>query len=190
MLVVRFAVKDAALTKFWEPTFHVTCIGVPLMLCIWALVTESFNPIGSQPACWVNPHECDDQSDESCEERGEEWGWFLYEVSNIVIYAAVAILLLTNLVIYFHVRKIENRGRRFVFAAQNAASSDSQESSGARRQPTSRASKVATQSFLFLGGFILTYLFAFVSGFTAEYVGTTWFYVIIVLENVFLPMQG
>lgn len=169
VLVTVVEAKNQSIASFYEPCFHFVSIAVPISLTTAGIWLEVYNPVSYLDICWVNPYP-DDCSGEDCI-RGGEYGWIWHTIANSFIFVSFGTIIIANLAIYLRIRRIESRIRRF------------------QVRETTQSRMAAKQSFLFCGGFVLTYIFSFIVVGISD-VGSWYSFMFSLLEAFFFPLQG
>lgn len=168
-LATVFETKNRTIVSFYEPCFHFTCIAVPISLSTAGIWLEVYNPVSYADFCWLNPYP-DDCNGEDCV-RGGEYGWIWHNIANSFLFVSLGTIIITNLSIYVRVRGLESRISRY------------------QQRESTQSRMAATQSFLFCGGFVLTYIFSFIVAGISD-VGSWYSFLFSLLEALFLPLQG
>jgi hypothetical protein len=182
LLTVRFGIKEATFAKRIEPWLHVVSLGYPLLTATIGAVLGFYHENELGQGCWVTdyPEGCGDAAEDAEECKSPLIGWVFGGLPIALILLCIA---MNNCVIYLYVRRTINRGRRrssFVTTGQ-----DSQ---------TKRIRAVATQAFLYVGAFLMTYLWGVVlkimesGSYDAQDEATV--FPILVLQATMLPLTG
>lgn len=169
VLVTVVEAKNHTIVCFYEPCFHFVSIAVPISLTTAGIWLEVYNPVSYSEVCWVSPYP-DDCNGEDCL-RGGEYGWIWHTIANSFIFVSFGTIVIANLAIYVKVRRVESRINRF------------------QLHESAQSRMAATQSFLFCGGFVLTYIFSFIVAGISD-VGTWYSFMFSLLESFFFPLQG
>jgi hypothetical protein len=184
LLTVRFAFRDVRIGRCAEPSMHILSIGFPAITAIIGAILGVYSDgeIGLQ--CWVDdyPRGCgvlEGESGVPCTSVLIAWifgGWLMVFI--------ILSMMINNVLIYRFVRQTIYRGRqRSSFVAGQGM--DSQ---------TRRVQAVATQGFLYVGSFVLTYTWQFILRIVEGSFGdASWesaLFPIMVLNAIFMPSQG
>jgi hypothetical protein len=181
LLTVRFAYQDRQMARCGEPFMHVLSIGFPTVTALIGAILGVYSDgeIGLQ--CWVDnyPKGCGDYVGVPCLSPLIGWifgGWIMF----FMIFSIV----INNVTIYRFVRQTIYHGRRqSSFAAGQGL--DSQ---------TRRVQAVATQAFLYVGSFVLTYawqmILRIIEGSFGDGSWESSLFPLLVLNAIFMPLQG
>ncbi|CAB9515387.1 expressed unknown protein [Seminavis robusta] len=113
VLAVRYSIPDQKLTKWLVPIVHLTILPFILGSAIYGLATEVFNPAGIM-GCWAHTVDrtyC--EADPSVCGRGQNAKAYQWNFGGIHLIICFVIILLSMIVLYCTVRRIEMRARRW-----------------------------------------------------------------------------
>ena len=186
--VIRYDASDHDFAKRIEPWLHCISIAFPLVGAIVNLAVGNFNSSGL--ACWIYPQNyCEDDPLVECVLRGANAGIYRIIWSTIPSFVSLTGIVYIMVVISLTVIKQERRNARFQFQFQQTRDGNQNTSRGSFRHLRSgienlfsrgtsdvipayiprslRASQTRvrgtiTQSLLYIGTFLLTYLAALI----------------------------
>lgn len=175
LLTIRYGWKDES-SQFSriEPLMH----GIPLVFgwgtAIAGLPLKLYNPIGW--TCWIAevPRGCDRDSSVPCE-RGDNsyiYRWAFFHAELWLTFFLVAAMMLS---MYLSVRDIEQKSNQYRPPGEQRVASKSR--------------RVATQSFLYVLAYFVTWMFPTVTWLTELIQGKT-YTPILFLQSFFVPLQG
>ena len=176
--VIRYNMQPQVFATKYESYLHVMSLGVPILLMIILLIFQGFNPSGSIPNCSLSvyPPGCDAKNSMVECERGQLGAAILFYAYTPAFCLVLVALLVNNLLIFCHVRKLEERSWRWRQSSSlrfhnsnnnsqwaatmtTAASPRNASTTAAERQERQEAFRktrlVATQSFCYVGAFFL-----------------------------------
>ena len=194
LLTVRYAVKRRDFEAYYERYMH---FGVVSFFCITAALGAMiglYNEIDLGPGCWIRdyPRGCYENDNVDC--IGHYFGWIFTGLPGL---ATLMLVIINNLVIYFHVRRV-------LSARPTAAGTNDPTSSGRPRNLTTirddirykaHIKEVASQGILYVMSFLLCFSCHFVlrvlesSGFQADTREGEVFW-LLVLDSILRPLQG
>jgi len=196
LLTIRFGWKEDAFAKWIEPLMHMFAIGFPMVTAIAGSVLGVYHEVGLGMACWVDnyPKGCDlPGSSVKCKSSMVAWVFG----GSILIFVVVS-LSINNLIIYFHVRstmaKSQRRSWTRVVERSGELASSAVNHAPAVDSKVKRVRAVATQAFLYVAAFVLSYVWTGVlrnlesAGYTREDEATL--FPLLVLQALFEPIQG
>jgi len=163
-----------------EPFVHFFAIAIPLSLGSVMLYKKMYNPANIFVGwCFMNcyPMDCLRREEIECE-RGENYEiWVL--IHNIPFLGFFLLVVVSCVLTYEKVRSAERRGARWTFSTQ---------------QSKIRLRESATQAFLYIAAFFVTYISFGVAGLlgpspaTKEHRG--FYFPMVLSAKIFLPLQG
>lgn len=174
MLIVVWEVKHRSIARYVEPTAHFFALFLNWGIGFAGLVLQTYNPDENADSCWVHPYpvSCEGFDDEEQCLEDQRGGEAAGSIANFILFATLAGtvgIISMNIIIYIKVKTTERQNKRFwspeLRRQETNASTDRNRK---RRRKVSNAQKVASQSLLFCGGFIITYLFAVVQAFMED----------------------
>jgi hypothetical protein len=186
LLTVRYGYKDPQMSKCAEPVMHIVSIAYPVITGLIGVIFGFYSELELGIQCWVNdyPRNCgslDGQSGEPC--LSPTIGWIF---GGAVVFFVIISIVVNNVIIYRFVRQTIYRGRRKSTFRAGQDKDDSQ---------TRRVQAVATQGFLYVGCFLLSYswpiLIRILEGAVAA--DASWestLYPVLVCSGIFMPLQG
>ena len=177
LCTVRHGMSARQVAQQYEPYMHLIALGFPLTTAILGVAINAFHEIFAGPGCWIAdfPQGCDGNPDLTC--RAFLVG-YLFAGGPV---GFVFVCIMVNFFrIYQHVRRVLSRGARRSFDSENQ---------------TNRIDQVATQSYLYVLVFCLTFACAFLTqSMEAGTPDETWnerdIFPWIVLNQMFFPLQG
>jgi hypothetical protein len=186
LLTVRYGYKDPQMSKCAEPLMHIVSIAYPVITGLIGVIFGFYSELELGIQCWVNdyPRNCGDldgQSGVPC--LSPTIGWIF---GGTVVFFVIISIVVNNVIIYRFVRQTIYRGRRKSTFRAGQDKDDSQ---------TRRVQAVATQGFLYVGCFLLSYswpiLIRILEGAVAA--DASWestLYPVLVCSGIFMPLQG
>jgi hypothetical protein len=181
LCIIRFGVKDEFFARRIEPWLHLIAVGFPLAAAAYGAARGKFGEKNIQRGCYLNACIDGDQNSGGSDECASDTArWILVGLAATLIYAAIII---NNVIIVVHVcRTVKRSGRR---ASSTSESHDS------------RIGAVAAQAFLYVAAMLLTYMWSIAIFLMEDARGAeevaediAKLYPLLVLESIFLPMQG
>ena len=145
VLTIKGGMSEERFSNRVEPWFHVVCNGYPLITAVVGAGIGVYGESELGTGCWVNnwPENCGTDPTETGEEcKSVLIAWIFAGLPIILLLLLVAV---NNIVIYVHVRNTTRKSQRH--STYQSTRSLVQE----RRLQT-----VASQAFLYVGGFLLT----------------------------------
>jgi hypothetical protein len=197
LLTVRFAYQDRQMERRVEPLMHILSIGFPTITALIGAIVGVYSDSEIGLQCWVDnyPKGCGDHVGVPCLSPLIGWifgGW-------IMVFMIVS-MVVNNVTIYLFVRRTIYRSRQqqrelSSFGASTTPSSTlSQSGSIMMDSQTRRVQAVATQAFLYVGSFVLTYawqlILRIVEGSFGDASWESSLFPILVLNGIFMPLQG
>lgn len=181
LLIVNYNVKDEMIIKYLEPVAHLASSVSPIALSIAGHFLEVWNPVTFTPVCWVGKYPTFCEGDDCI--RGGKWFFFYDHFVHALFYLGIFLMVVTNGLIFLHVRKTLRRNRKHERRASLRNLRESQDT---------RTRQVAIRSFMFCGGFCFTYMFSIVQSKveSPSVYGTWWYVTISILGGFFWPLQG
>lgn len=175
LLTVRFGVKTATFASRFEPGVHILCLGYNFGTAIVGYAMGFYSEMELGQGCWIAEYPKDCEATGNC--SGATIGWIYGGLPTVFMFVSI---LINNIIIYCYVRRTIKR-------------SMNNSMRGVRRQQQ-RIQTVATQAFLYVGTFMIAYVWAFAIK-VAESIGTqaadeARIFPVLVLQALFLPMQG
>jgi len=181
LLTVRFGIRDESIEARIEPWMHLVSIGYPLTTSISGVIMGVYNELDVGLGCWVSdyPEGCDTDDTHDC--RSPFIGMMFAGYPFFVILICIAV---NNIMIFAFVRKTASRAtRRESFHRSNIDCPQ-----------VANTKAAATQAFLYVGSFVLTYLWStilrFMESFDILINDEAALFPLLVLQAVFLPMLG
>lgn len=215
VLTIRWGVRDAKFSKYVEPWMHVISVGYPLITASVGAAMGFFHENELGIGCWINdyPRNCGfDPTETGMKCKSPLIGWIM---GGSVILFILASIIVTNTIIYLHVRFTITRARRFAFfqqannnnhhhhhasAARTTTTSANHQTNNRQRQQeandsqTRRVRAVAAQCFLYVAAFVLCYTWTIairiLEGTTFEAKDEASIYFLLVGQAVFGPLTG
>jgi hypothetical protein len=183
LLTVRYGIKEDTFAKRIEPWLHGVSLGYPLITAMIGALVGVYHENELGQGCWVTnyPDGCGDAAEGAEDCKSPLIAWIFGGLPIALILLCIAI---SNCVIYLHVRRTINRGRlRSSFAVN-----------GVQNSQTKRIRAVATQAFLYVAAFLMTYLWGVVlkimeSG-SYDAQDEANLFPILVLQAIMLPLTG
>lgn len=180
LLTIRFGVRDEVIQKRVEPFMHIVSIGFPLVTATMAAARGLFKPSKIGNWCWFAACESGIAL-EDCESQKFGWSAMAMPTTLFLIF-----LSFSNATIFLHVR-------RTVRASNNIRSRSSLSGSLSQETQDKRIQLVATQCFLYVAAFLLTYgcMYVHVGTVTAKPNTTErQMYWVLLAEQIFTPLNG
>lgn len=170
LLTVRFGKTDRYIQRYVEPWMHIVSIGWPLIGAIVPLALGMYGEVTMGTGCWiVDPEDCD-----PC--YGPLTGWL---TGGGPVLLVIAFLVVSNLTIYFHVRKTMLKARRGSMRSE---------------QYSQRIQAVAVQAFLYVAAFLASYFWTLLSrAMESQGVDQTdepRLFPLLVIQSILYPMLG
>ena len=170
LLTVRFGVKDPVVARRYEPLMHAIAIGYPLITACIGAGMGWFHEVEIGMGCWVKNYPegcgCNEGKQGVCC-QSEKIAWAVGGAPTLLVFFTI---LINNLLVYCHVRRTIQRGRQHasaqvrMFRKQPAQPQPSSSEHQPRSTSTTttdpqlaRIRAVATQAFLYVGVFLITY---------------------------------
>jgi hypothetical protein len=183
LLTVRYGIKEDTFAKRIEPWLHGVSLGYPLITAMIGALVGVYHENELGQGCWVTnyPEGCGDAAEGAEDCKSPLIAWIFGGLPIALILLCIAI---SNCFIYLHVRRTINRGRlRSSFAVN-----------GVQNSQTKRIRAVATQAFLYVAAFLMTYLWGVVlkimeSG-SYDAQDEANLFPILVLQAIMLPLTG
>jgi hypothetical protein len=199
LLTVRFAYQDRQMERWIEPWMHILSIGFPTITALIGAIVGVYSDSEIGLQCWVDnyPKGCGDHVGVPCLSPLIGWifgGW-------IMVFMIVS-MVVNNVTIYVFVRRTIYRSRQqqrelSSFGATTSTTSAIVGQSGSTMMmdsQTRRVQAVATQAFLYVGSFVLTYAWQLILRIVEGSFGNaSWessLFPILVLNGIFMPLQG
>jgi hypothetical protein len=192
--------KETRLSWRTECILHLIAIGFPLISAIVGLPLRVFNPESSDIACFAVEYPVGCTGNECI--RGQFAPIYRYAVAVVPLLSIWAFLIWSNAYIYWHVRRLEQKTKRFTQAEQTqqlaviSSSIHSQQpnASPVAIQSVSKTRMVATQSILYVTVYFLCWIWSLTLTIaeTADPEGffAGKYFFLNVLESLFYPCQG
>ena len=154
LAVIRYNIKDEQFAARYEPFCHLLPVSVALTAATTGLFLEIYNPKASGLGCWVEdyPRGCSDLDSNNADPdtlgecRGDGIVLKLFPSIATVLPFVLALLtmIVSNVLIYRFVRRLERRNARYsITASAVAAAQSSTTDPSESRQPTRRSSFAA-----------------------------------------------
>ncbi|CAB9515388.1 expressed unknown protein [Seminavis robusta] len=144
VLAVRYSIPDQKLTKWLVPIVHLAILPFILGSAIYGLATEVFNPAGIM-GCWAHivaePY-C--EADPSVCGRGQNAKAYQWNFGGIHLIICFVIILLSMIVLYCTVRRVETRARRWDPASTMSGASSHRPSGQTLCQPSVEVSTTSS----------------------------------------------
>lgn len=171
----------------WEPFMHGISILYPLLTAVVGLALGAYHELDLGSGCWLSdyPEGCQIDPDKRCE--SDRLAWIF---AGVPVVSSFFFILINNLLIYLRVKKILSRGMRHSIEQRSSLHSSALGDRQARRK---RA--VAVQAFLYVAAYFFTMTWAVIvrileSNRPKEEEETGTFFPLLVLTNMFTPLQG
>jgi hypothetical protein len=172
-------VSQETFSRSYERWCHAFAILYPFIIGTAGLFFTIYNPsTGNRQGCTIRgyPSYCAEDDDIECT-RGEHAYPFAYSMLIPFLFI-FPVLIVSNVLIYLHVRNLERRSSRFSMLGESV----------------SKTKKVATQCLLY----VLVFFLCWIWGFVGIYLEIAYpdaykagdYYAITVLESFFYPLQG
>jgi hypothetical protein len=178
---IRSGVSQETFSRRYERWCHAFAILYPFIVGTVGLFFLVYNPVGTdlhRQGCTIShyPSYCQEDDDVECT-RGEHAYPFAFAMLGILVFIFPT-LIVSNILIYLHVRDLERRSSRFSMLGESV----------------SNTKKVATQCFMYVFVFFLVWIWSFVAiiletAYSDAYKAGD-YYPITVLESFFYPLQG
>jgi hypothetical protein len=184
-LVVVHGKSEGQIARIWEKGMVLVCVVYPILIGLVGLPMKIYNPSDTfGPVCTANayPQGCESSADLECE-RGNGANLFAWIAVVGPYLGAMFVIVYNNAMIYRHVLKLEKKTRRYSITSVT----ESQDEKEKQRQ-------VATQSFLYVATFFVTYVFSFALRVLFDvdtrgiHRGT--YFPLQVLDSIFYPLHG
>lgn len=169
-------------------------------------LAETFSHNGST---LQSAHNSSDAADSIPCTRGGNFGWIFDIVTSVGFVVVVFILLTCNIAIFRNVRRQESRNQLYRFDDYHRHHQLRRENSSTLSQPTETATvpssrksrrarntqtaRVATQSFLYCGGYLAVYLTVFLHNIATggvQHYKAAWYPLVRSFQEVMFPLQG
>jgi hypothetical protein len=205
LLTIRFGWKEGRFAKIVEPLMHSIAIGFPLVTATVGAALGVYHEVELGPGCWVSdyPQECAlPFSDVPCTSPMIAWIFG----GSILVFVFIS-LVCNNITLYWHVRSTISKAQRrssvriierdsVILPTENSNNqNDPRKSRRSQADPkTQRIRAVATQAFLYVAAFVLSYIWtAFLRimesmSFDAE--DEAAIFPLLVVQACFTPTQG
>lgn len=176
LLSVRYGVKEDVMARRYEPVMHLLSIGYPLVTALFGAGFHMYNEVLVGHGCWIYnfPSGCvacdqiDPLEGETCC-LSPTMAWLFAGIPTFLTFVAI---LVNNFLVYMHVRKTILKSNRYLermalgqsddlsLGAASGHSTVSSRPSNASHNPRQikRIKAVATQAFLYVVAFLLTYV--------------------------------
>ena len=180
LLTIRFNIKTKRFATRVEPFVHILCVGYNFITALLGLLMGYYNEAELGMICWIAEYPKDCELTDTC--TGHIIGWIYGGLPFLIVLLLIGV---SNLVIYCFVRRTIHKGRNRGRRSSTRGSIQSQQR---------RIRAVSVQAFLYVGSFFLAYIWAFILkvlesiGYEAQNEATI--YPILVLQSLFLPLQG
>ncbi|CAB9514459.1 expressed unknown protein [Seminavis robusta] len=172
VMTVRWGVPDRIFAQHYEPVMHVISIGFPLITAIVGAVMGWYREISVGMGCWISkwPEGCgcnEGETGECCQSQLVAW-----IVGGLPSLLTFTLILCNNLLVFCHVYTTIQRGRQNATTRQIIVQASTQQQTQPKRSfslrrsvaPSSedpqlkRIRAVATQAFLYVGAYLITYV--------------------------------
>ena len=192
VLVLRYGIREKTLAKRVEPFVHAFSLITPAVLGAIMIHQDNYNPTNVMMGwCFINvyPMDCLRREEIECQ-RGAGYQFWLI-LNNAPFFFFMAVVLVSCWLTYTKVRSSEKRGARWSFHHQNTANHLAAQQS---RASVRRVRETATQAFLYIAAFFLTYIFFGIGTLfgpsTTTKENRSFYFPVVVLTKIFLPLQG
>mmetsp|Transcript_15331 Transcript_15331/g.21805 ORF Transcript_15331/g.21805 Transcript_15331/m.21805 type:complete len:391 (+) Transcript_15331:258-1430(+) len=182
-LSINWGMKKEEFAKVWEKVLHGIVIICHLSFAVIGLSIGLFNPTPGFCYITIGPYGCKANPDVSCPFEISA-AWFYEGFGQAWIQLAYVVIVVTNLLIWLHVRRQEKEMEKYRTRSSVAA-----EQLSDMEKKSSYARSVFIQSMLYVGAFFLTWSWAtiyhlveWITGVRAQW--------ITLLINTFVPLQG
>jgi hypothetical protein len=192
LLTVRFGVKRKRFAERYETWMHLFTIFYFLLTAVGGAAIGLYSEVDVGFGCWVNDYPSGCVETDTC--ISQHIGWAFGGLPTVFTFLS---LLINNLVIYYHVRRRlgsdtnEGLAAEQALTAKQALTVKQYERISIQK---AQIEEVATQGFLYVATFICAYTPAIVLRFVEAYrdspVDETPIYPLLVLNSIFLPLQG
>jgi len=187
LMVIKYKKSQSWIKKKLEIYFHLVPIIVNLSTAVTGLYLQVYNLAGNR--CWLAsyPENCTSLPGVDCI-RGTAaatCAWAFFGVETVFIF----IFILASMVsIYRETRNVERRSSRWQFDRADTAV----EGGGRRRERQRRkhTRAVAKQGMLYVGAFVVTYIWSFIVVFVQRATGKEAPFGLYVAFYTFFPLQG
>lgn len=160
LVTVKFGVRESVVARKLEPWMHVASLGYPLITASIGAGMGIYDEFNVGMGCWITNYPkgcgCNElDTGECCVSPLLAWIF-----AGIPAFCSFCCILISNLLVYCHVRGIINRGRRHASAGSNAVRMSRQmdaSQQGRRDTQTQRTRAVATQASLYVAAFFFCY---------------------------------
>jgi hypothetical protein len=176
---IRSSVSQETFSRRHERWCHAFAILYPFIVGTIGLFFQIYNPSsGNRQGCIIRsyPSDCFADDDIECT-RGEHVRLFAFSMLMSFLFI-FPVLVVSNVLIYLHVRDLERRSRQFSMLGESVR----------------KTKKVATQCFLYVLVFFLAWIWSFVGIFLEMAYPDAYqagdYYPITVLESFFSPLPG
>jgi hypothetical protein len=181
LLTVRFGVKRSVFAARYEFWMHLATIGFNVLTASFGYAVGMYGELGLNLGCWISSYPRGCEYDDSC--LGTYFGWGMAGLPALFTMFAIPI---NNVIIYCHVRQ--------TLHPLNIEMEDQGVPEDLLRQ--ARIREVSSQGFLYVGGFMLCFLPAFIVRIlegepvllSAD--DEPQFFWLLALNNFLLPLQG
>jgi len=174
LVSIRFRVSDEVFRQRFEPAMHVIVLGYPTVTAVVGAVLSVFGEVNLGAGCWLEVPSDDEQINGFCDASCIA---LLETMFGGIPFAGVLFLVvICNFIIYLHVRTIY---RRASFLAIDS--------------PERRTRAVATQAFLYVAVFLVTYIWTLIIRMASQQSDPSEearLFPVMVLRAIFLPLMG
>jgi hypothetical protein len=174
LATIRFAIKTDVFARRIEPFMHIVAIGWNLIAASTGLVMGWYREMKIGQFCWITrwPEGCEET--ETC--HSTLLAYMVGALPAIFFFLGV---LINNFLIYTHVR-------RTLYKSKSRTLSDTTQQDRRIHQT------VATQAFLYVGSFYMTYIWTFILKVlnAQDLDSESQVFPLLVLQSIFMPMQG
>ena len=176
VLVVKYQINRKSIARKIEPFMHAVAILYPLSTAIAGLSIGLFNSNGF--TCYIHqyPFNCEGRGID-CTRGNDASKYRLYFVGVELVFIFIVNVICMIILIAF-IQKRERARTKYIFRGSSPSSHKSEQSKNATRQ-----------ALLFIGAFVITYVWGFVSAANHAAKGSANFTVLI-LGGFFVPLQG
>lgn len=187
LLVIKYDTRDEVIDKYEIP-MHLICICLPLMASIIAAVNDLFN--SHRTMCWIvesDHYELNDHTQDNILVS------VLYIVTIVCFILVLLVIGYCMINIYKFVKHKELLMRTYQFRRPDRSITslvESTTSTVSSSRLSNTASDTKKQAFLYVGSFVLSYLFPTVNLVNEGLLLQNSSYVLLLLQGMFTPLQG